>query len=65
MASDIKIQCNGCVHWKNRHCENFSSKWFGMVTTASQCCGQFKPLKETVTEKQKSTSKPASKEAIS
>lgn len=56
MASDIKIQCNNCLYWKNRHCENFSSKWFGMVTLASQNCGQFKPVKETANKKQAESS---------
>ena len=42
MPEDIKIQCENCVYWKNHHCENFSSKWFGMLTSNLQNCGKFK-----------------------
>jgi len=45
MADQIKIACENCIYWKNVHCENFSSKWFGMITSKSQNCGQFKVKK--------------------
>jgi len=58
MSDDMKITCENCTFWHNHHCENFSSKWMGMVTTKDQNCGYFKPKpkkkeekKETKTEK--------------
>lgn len=64
MGDDIKIQCKNCLYWKNRHCENFSSKWFGMVTGDYQNCGQFNPIKKT-NKNQADGSKSASKETTS
>ncbi|MCK4357954.1 MAG: hypothetical protein KAW92_04300 [Candidatus Cloacimonetes bacterium] len=45
MSEQVKIICENCIYWKNIHCENFSSKWFGMVTSKSQNCGHFKAKK--------------------
>jgi len=45
MTDQIKIVCENCICWENQHCENFSSKWFGMITSKSQNCGQFKAKK--------------------
>ncbi|OPX26350.1 MAG: hypothetical protein B1H05_02425 [Candidatus Cloacimonas sp. 4484_140] len=45
MAEDVKIACENCTYWHNHHCENFSSKWMGMVTSPHKNCGQFKAKK--------------------
>ncbi len=45
MTEQLKIECQNCIYWKNNHCENFSSKWLGMVTARSQNCGYFKAKK--------------------
>jgi len=45
MSEDMKIECQNCVFWKNHHCENFSSKWMGIVTSPQQNCGYFKAKK--------------------
>jgi hypothetical protein len=58
MAEDVKIACENCIYWHNRHCENFSSKWMGMVTAKNQNCGNFKQKpkkKETKEDKNKTT----------
>ncbi len=63
MADDVKIACENCIFWKNRHCDNFSSKWMGMVTTKNQNCGYFslKPKKKEE-KKENKTDKSSEKE---
>lgn len=51
MSDDVKIECQNCVFWKSRHCDNFSSKWMGMVTSPTQNCGKFKPKKQKKEDK--------------
>jgi len=36
MVEDVKVACENCIYWHNHHCENFSSKWMGMVTAKDQ-----------------------------
>lgn len=62
MSEEVKIACENCIYWHNRHCENFSSKWMGMVTAKNQNCGNFKQKpkkkeekKEPKSEKDKTT----------
>lgn len=58
MASEqIDIICENCIYWKNRHCEYFSSKWFGMVTSKSQNCGHFKAKKKEKKKEESSSNK--------
>ncbi|MBC8313033.1 MAG: hypothetical protein H8E33_02155 [Candidatus Cloacimonetes bacterium] len=52
MSDEMKVACENCTFWKNRHCENFSSKWFGMVVSKMQNCGKFKAKKIEKKEKQ-------------
>ena len=51
MAEDVKIACENCLYWHSQHCENFSSKWMGMVTAKNQNCGYFKPKPKKKEEK--------------
>lgn len=62
MSEDIKIFCKNCVYWKHKHCENFSSKWMGMVTSPNQNCGQFKPKKQPKKKKEEENKKDKDKE---
>ncbi len=60
MAGDVKIACENCIHWHNHHCENFSSKWMGMVTAKSQNCGYFNPKPKKKEEKKETELKKTS-----
>ena len=60
MAEDVKIDCENCIYWRNHHCENFSSKWMGMVTAKSQNCGYFNPKPKKKEEKKETELKKTS-----
>jgi len=57
MAEDVKIACENCIYWHNHHCENFSSKWMGMVTAKNQNCGSFKSKPKKIEEKKETQPK--------
>jgi len=60
MAEDVKITCENCIYWHNHHCENFSSKWMGMVTAKNQNCGSFKSKPKKKEEKKETKSEKSS-----
>ena len=60
MAEDVKVACENCIYWHNHHCENFLSKWMGMVTAKSQNCGYFNPKPKKKEEKKETELKKTS-----
>ncbi|MBN2017352.1 MAG: hypothetical protein JW794_04380 [Candidatus Cloacimonetes bacterium] len=61
MVEDVKIACENCTFWCNYHCENFSSKWMGMVTAKKQNCGFFNPKPKKKEEKKETSKEKSSK----
>lgn len=57
VSEQIEIICKNCIYWKNKHCEKFSSKWLGMITSKSQNCGHFKAKKKEKNKQESSSNK--------